>query len=162
MRIAFATLLLITVAACTQTTTDHTHSTVVSPSVTGRANNATAKATVGPTAVQIAANPGKWIGSYVHLNCEIIKVSRKPGVAISSADARCGRGVVASLANFPSKAATKQYNRDLGDQALLELVGDSLSKLGEGQEVSIIGRVTGSSPVTVRVASIEPPPAANE
>jgi hypothetical protein len=102
----------------------------------------------------------------VRLNCEIIKVSRAPTIAISSADARCGRGVLASLANEPSKAATQEYNRELGDQALLLLVGDKVSNLGAGQNARIIGRVTGSSPrkngagatidvVTVRIDYIE-------
>jgi hypothetical protein len=125
-----------------------------------------AKARVGPTAAQIYANPEKWTGSYVRLSCEIIKVSRAPASAVSSADARCGRGVAASLEDYPSKAATKEYNRELGDQALLSLVGENVAKLSAGQQVKIVGRVIGSTPgkngtggtadvVTVRVDSIE-------
>jgi hypothetical protein len=144
MKIAFATGLILALAACSHVAAGEEH--VAAPA----ASPAHSKPN-GPTAVQIDANPGKWTGSYVRLSCEIIKVSRGPGRA--AADARCGRGVVASLENYPSRAATKEYNRELGDQALLTLVGDRVSNFGPGQSVRIIGRVTGVA--TVRVDYVD-------
>ncbi len=147
MKNAIAAGLILTVAACAQPAAVRTSGVRNSPiarATTGLTE--IAKASAGPSAVQIYGNPRKWTGSYVRLNCEIIKVLRGPLVAISTADARCGRGVVASLADYPSRAATKEYNRELGDQALLALVGDKVSNLSAGQQVRVAGRVTGSSP----------------
>jgi hypothetical protein len=161
MKIAFATSLILAVAACSQTAMDRGRGAAPSPSPAYTApkvavsRSEMAKARVGPTALQIYENPREWSGSYVRLNCEIIKVRRGSKVAISAADARCGRGVTASLANDPSRAATKEYNRELGDQALLALVGDKVSNLGAGQEVRIVGRVIGSRVATVRVDYVE-------
>jgi hypothetical protein len=160
MKIAIAAGVIFAMAACSQPAAHQTAGVRNSASASAIARATTApaeigKANVGPTAVQISGNPRKWTGSYVRLNCEIIRVSRGQAVAVPAADARCGRGVVASLADYPSRAATNEYNRELGDQALLTLVGDRVSNLGAGQNVRIVGRVTGSSPVTVRVDYIQ-------
>jgi hypothetical protein len=147
MKNAIAAGLILTVAACAQPAAVRTSGVRNSPiarATTGLTE--IAKASAGPSAVQIYGNPRKWTGSYVRLNCEIIKVSRVPAFATSTADARCGRGVVASLADYPSRAATTEYNRELRDQALLALIGDKVSNLGAGQNVRIVGRVTGASP----------------
>ena len=69
MKIAFATGLILALAACSHVAAGQEH--VAAPA----ASPAHSKPN-GPTAVQIDANPGKWTGSYVRLSCEIIKVSR--------------------------------------------------------------------------------------
>jgi hypothetical protein len=150
MKTFFVAALMLATTACSQTAADHAQNSAPrapharSSSKVVVPKRELARANVGPTAVQIDADPGKWTGSYVRLSCEIIKVFRGPGNA-PAVDARCGRGVVASLENYPSRAATREYNRELGDQALLALVGDGVSNLGAGQSVGIVGRVTGSS-----------------
>jgi hypothetical protein len=167
MRIVVATGLILATAACAQTATQRgslaSAGIAAQPSVP---RTKPAKTGAGPSAAQIYENPPKWIGARVRLDCEVIKVSREPANASSSADARCGHGVAASLGDYPSKAATKQYNRALGDQALFVLVGDGVSKLAAGQSATIVGRVgaenarqsglrTAINVVTLRVDSVE-------
>jgi hypothetical protein len=167
MRIALVSALVLALGACSQTAQSQAGSSNVAIASTAMAPTAgvpskmsatakseMAKAASGPSAVQISTDPHRWAGSYVSLDCEIIKVSAGVPPALSVADALCGRGVAADLSDYPSRAATKEYNHELGDQALLSLVGGGVSKFAAGQRVKIVGLVT-RGPGSVRVDYFE-------
>jgi hypothetical protein len=148
MRIAFAIGLLLALIGCGRTAAGQrsvSGGNAIARVPARAKRSEVARASVGPTAVQIYANPRKWKGAYVRLDCEIIRVSQAAVATGSTADARCGRGVAASLDDYPTRATTKEYNRVLGDQALFVLAGDHVSQLGAGQDAKIVGRVMGLS-----------------